>query len=131
MAADAADPHRALGQYAVQIHLENQDKFAIGAHGVAAIYTSGGRLCRDAQDRDSGAFLTELALSAQRLMEGTDDAQISPLGTDVVLPRPPRARRLRRATGRDRLAGAGSGAAAEHGPTGNWALPPGAPALPC
>jgi hypothetical protein len=112
MAADAADPHRALGQYAIQIHLENQDKFAIGAHGVAAIYTSGGGF---SQDRDSGSFLTELALSAQRLMEGTHDAQISPLGTDVVLPRPSRARRLRRAAGRDRLAGAGSGAAAEHG----------------
>jgi len=43
-AFDAADPHQALGQYAVQIHLEdqNQDKFAIGAHGVAAIYTGGG-----------------------------------------------------------------------------------------
>jgi len=43
-AFDAADPHQALGQYAVQIHLEDpdQDKFAIGAHGVAAIYTGGG-----------------------------------------------------------------------------------------
>jgi multidrug resistance efflux pump len=43
-AFDAADPHQALGQYAVQIHLDDQDqdKFAIGAHGVAAIYTGGG-----------------------------------------------------------------------------------------
>jgi multidrug resistance efflux pump len=41
---DAADPHQALGQYAVQIRAEeeDQDKFRIGAHGVAAIYTSGG-----------------------------------------------------------------------------------------
>jgi len=41
---DAADPHRALGQYAVQIRMdgEDQSRFAIGAHGVAAIYTSGG-----------------------------------------------------------------------------------------
>src|SRR5271166_1207847 len=43
-AFDAADPHQALGQYAVQIQLDDQDqdKFAIGAHGVAAIYTGGG-----------------------------------------------------------------------------------------
>jgi multidrug resistance efflux pump len=41
---DAADPHQALGQFAVQIHLDgdDQDKFPIGAHGVAAIYTGGG-----------------------------------------------------------------------------------------
>jgi multidrug resistance efflux pump len=41
---DAADPHQALGQFAVQIHLdgEDQEKFPIGAHGVAAIYTGGG-----------------------------------------------------------------------------------------
>src|SRR5271165_3004541 len=33
-AFDAADPHQALGQYAVQIQLDDpdQDKFAIGAH---------------------------------------------------------------------------------------------------
>jgi multidrug resistance efflux pump len=41
---DAADPHQALGQFAVQIHLDdsNEEKFPIGAHGVAAIYTGGG-----------------------------------------------------------------------------------------
>jgi multidrug resistance efflux pump len=41
---DAADPHSALGQFAVQIHLDGQDqeKFPIGAHCVAAIYTGGG-----------------------------------------------------------------------------------------
>jgi multidrug resistance efflux pump len=41
---DAADPHQALAQFAVQIHLdgEDQEKFPIGAHGVAAIYTGGG-----------------------------------------------------------------------------------------
>jgi hypothetical protein len=39
-----ADPHQALGQFAVQIHLDSQDqeKFPIGAHGMAAIHTSGG-----------------------------------------------------------------------------------------
>jgi multidrug resistance efflux pump len=43
-AFDATDPHQAIGQYAAQIHLDDQDqdKFAIGAHGVAAIYTAGG-----------------------------------------------------------------------------------------
>jgi len=37
-------PHQALGQFAVQIHFDDndQEKFPIGAHGVAAIYTSGG-----------------------------------------------------------------------------------------
>jgi multidrug resistance efflux pump len=41
---DAADPHQALSQFAVQIHLDgnDQDRFPIGAHGVAAIYTGGG-----------------------------------------------------------------------------------------
>ena len=41
---DAADPHEALGQFAVQIHLDDKDleKFPIGAHCVAAIYTGGG-----------------------------------------------------------------------------------------
>jgi len=41
---DAEDPHMALGQFAVQIHLDDrdQDKFPIGAHCVAAIYTGGG-----------------------------------------------------------------------------------------
>ncbi len=41
---DAADPHQALGQFAVQIQLDDKDleKFPIGAHGVAAIYTGGG-----------------------------------------------------------------------------------------
>lgn len=33
---------QALGQFAVQFHLEDQDKFAIGAHGLAATYTGGG-----------------------------------------------------------------------------------------
>ena len=43
-AFDAADPHQAVGQFAVQIHLDgdDQEKFPIGAHGVAAIYTGGG-----------------------------------------------------------------------------------------
>ena len=43
-AFDAADPHQALGQFAVQIHLDgdDQEKFPIGAHDVAAIYTGGG-----------------------------------------------------------------------------------------
>lgn len=41
---DAADPHQALGQFAVRIHLDDKDqeKFPIGAHGVAAIYAGGG-----------------------------------------------------------------------------------------
>lgn len=41
---DATDPHQALGQFAVQIQLDDKDleKFPIGAHGVAAIYTGGG-----------------------------------------------------------------------------------------
>jgi hypothetical protein len=37
---DAADPHHALGEFAVQIL--DQEKFPIGAHCVAAIYTGGG-----------------------------------------------------------------------------------------
>ena len=41
---DAADPHQVLGQFAVQIHLDDEDhaKSPIGAHGVAAINTGGG-----------------------------------------------------------------------------------------
>jgi hypothetical protein len=50
---DAADPHQALGQFAVQIHLDDKDqeKFPIGAHGVAAIYTggAGSRCCAKSQ----------------------------------------------------------------------------------
>ena len=41
---DAAVPHPALGQLAVQINLadKGQAEFSIGAHGVVAIYTGGG-----------------------------------------------------------------------------------------
>jgi len=41
---DAADPHPAFGQFAVRNHFDDKDqeKFPIGTHGLAAIYTSGG-----------------------------------------------------------------------------------------
>jgi multidrug resistance efflux pump len=41
---DAGDPHQAVGQFAVQINIDDKDqeKFPIGTHGVAAIYTRPG-----------------------------------------------------------------------------------------
>ena len=41
---NAADPHQVVGQFAVQINIEekDQEEFPIATHGVAAIYTKPG-----------------------------------------------------------------------------------------
>jgi multidrug resistance efflux pump len=56
-AFDAADPHQVLGQFAVRINLEgnDQERFPIGAHGVAAIYT---------RDRGGFAVLRRISIRA-------------------------------------------------------------------
>jgi hypothetical protein len=58
MAFDAAEPHQVLGQFAVQIRLEDpgQDKFAIGAHGVCRDSTPAAALRRCARSQ-SGRIL--------------------------------------------------------------------------